>query len=438
MYWRTDFSEVSRETLTRRLTGAGELHASGVRVPVGAREVSLTARGIGRDVELRLTVGDERGRLRTLPLRRRGAGTVSARLPSPRLRVLGLQLTLPALEQFFLAHRETEGGVSATPTATLVFGPLRARSQHRSWLLTDWRGWRLPSGDSVVRSGGGVRLNVVFQETGASLAFRPTEPTDGRVMPVVTSPDVAAAAGGVGSRTVLDFEDVQIPVSVVGVAKRMPTVPSGSGPFVLAEQSWLSTAINAGAPGRGTAAEVWISAGDEHAAESSLRRPPFAALSVTSRSSIEHRLATDPLAHATALALGAAAIVALLLAVLGFWVSIVSELRDERSDFFDLEAQGLAPAGLRAQLRARAVALLALGLTGGVCLGLLLSGLVVSLVRISATTASPDPPLRFDPAWIAMGLLTAALVVLAVGVAEGTSAAAFRDARPRRTSWSLE
>ena len=432
MYWRSDFSAMPRQTLVQRLTRAGRLRPTGVALPAGATKVTLAVRGVGREVELRLTVEDERGRVHAIPLRRRQSPNVSARLPRTRLRVLGLQLALPALEQFFLAHRETEGGVAATPTATLDLGPLRAGSD----VVTDWSGWRLASGGSVVRSGGRVRISVAFQETGASLVFRPKEPTDGRVLSVVASPDIAAAAGGSGA--VLDFQNVQVPVRIVGVATRAPTVASESGPFVLAEQSWLSTAINAAAPGQGTPDEVWISTRNGPATAAALHRPPFAALLVTSRSSIEHRLATDPLAHATALALGAAAIVALLLAVLGFWVSIVSELRDERSDLYDLEVQGLAPAGLRAQLRARAVMLIALGLAGGLVLGVLLSRLVVSLVRISATTTSPEPPLRFDPAWLATGVLTVALLVLALGVAEATSSAAFRDARPRRTSWSLE
>jgi hypothetical protein len=242
----------------------------------------------------------------------------------------------------------------------------------------------------------------------------------------------------VGHTTVLDFQDARIRARVVGVARRLPSVPSDSGPFVLADESWLSTATNAGSPGRGTPNEIWLSARDDRLAAAALRRPPFSSLAVASRSETEHRLATDPLAHATGLALGATALVALALAVLGLWVGVLSELRDERSDFYDLEAQGVAPAGLRAQLRARAAMLVALGLAGGALLGLILSRLVVSLVRISGTTAVPEPPLRFDAAWLATGLLFAALLVLALLVAEGTSLAAFRDERPSRTSWSLE
>src|SRR5207248_1222397 len=96
-----------------------------------------------------------------------------------------------------LARQLTRAGElrpAAVPSATLVLGPLRAHSRGRSLLLTDWRGWRLPTGGSVVRADGRVRLGVAFQNTGAGLVFRPKEPTDGRLMPVVTSRDVAAAA----------------------------------------------------------------------------------------------------------------------------------------------------------------------------------------------------------------------------------------------------
>jgi ABC-type antimicrobial peptide transport system permease subunit len=238
---------------------------------------------------------------------------------------------------------------------------------------------------------------------------------------------------------VLDFQDVRIPVRIVGVAARMPTVPESSGPFVLTDAGWLSTALDSHAPGEGTPNEVWLSAaGDRAAVAAALRKPPFASLVVSSRADRERQLAHDPLAHATAVVLGAAGIVALALAVLGFWVGVVSELRDERSDFYDLEAQGLPPERLRAQLRTRGVILVGLGVAGGAGLGALLSLLVVSLVRVSGTTGVPEPPLLFDPAWLVSGLGILILALAALLVAEGTSLAAFRSARPERASWSLE
>ena len=421
MFWRSDFG-------SRPRLAAGAIRLAGLRVPAGT--VSLDTGGSDRGLDVRLAIEDARGRVRTVPLRPQRGG-LAADLPAGRL--VGLQFALTNLQQFALAHRETEAEVTTAPTGTIELGPLRAGSR----VLTDWRGWRLP-GASLARSGERVRLAFTFPDTGASLSFRPPEPTDGRPLPVVVSPDLASAAGGVGHTTVLDFQDVRVPARIVGVARRLPTVPADSGPFVLAEESRLSTATNAGAPGRGTPNEIWLSARGEHDAAAALRRAPFSSLAVASRREIEHRLATDPLAHATELALGAAALVALVLALLGFWVGVLSALRDERSDFYDLEAQGVAPAGLRAQLRARAAILLALGLAGGALLGLLLSRLVVSLVRISGTTTVPEPPLRFDAAWLATSLLFAGLLVLALLVAEWTSLAAFRDDRPSRTSWSLE
>ena len=431
LHWRSDFSPLSPEAIGRRLAPNGEPHLAGVPLPAGATTVSVPARARGAAVDVRLVVRDDRGRTKLLPLGvlPRRAPILSAHIPRGTTQLLGLELMLPANEQFFAAHREAE--LTTVPGGQLLLGSLRAGRR----LVTTWRGWAFPPG-SVARRPGGVRLAYTFQDTGGRFVFRPAQETDGRPMPVIASADLARAAGGVGGRTVLDFQNTTVPARVVGVATRVPTL--GSGPFVLADAGWLSTAIEANAPGEGRPNEVWLSTPHGRAAAAALRRRPFSSLVVASRASIEHRLATNPLAHATALALAAGGIVALLLAALGFWVAIVSELRDERSDFFDLEAQGIPPAGLRAQVRMRGVILLTVGLAGGIVLAALLSRLVVSLVRVAATTAIPEPPLRLDSAWLVSGLGTLALVALMLLVVEGTSLAAFRSARPERASWSLE
>jgi hypothetical protein len=93
---------------------------------------------------------------------------------------------------------------------------------------------------------------------------------------------------------------------------------------------------------------------------------------------------------------------------------------------------------MRRQLRVRGVILLTVGVAGGLALAVLLSRLVVSLIRVSATTGVPEPPLRLDPNWLAGGLGIAGLLFAALLVAEGASLAAFRGSRPERASWSLE
>jgi hypothetical protein len=436
--WRSDFSSLPLSTIARKLSANGEPHLRGVRIPAGTETLSTTARLRGADVLASIVAADARGRISLLPLGRvRPPETrLAARVPAgSRLRVLGIQLALPESEAFMLAHDEAEGEVSAAPSGEVAVGPLVAGKR----VLTDWHDWTLSTGGDVLPRANGATIRFAFPDTGLRLVFRPAQPTDGQVMPVVASPDVARAAGGVGATTVLDFQDTHVDARIVGVASRLPTVPADAGAFVLGDAAWLSTAIDSDAPGEGTPNEIWLSApGDGSIAGRALRRPPFSSLVVDSRAAVEDRLAGDPLAHATALALGAAGLVALVLAVLGFWVGVVSELHDEKSDFFDLEAQGLPPADMRRQLRMRGVILLVLGFAGGLALAVLLSRLVVSLIRVSGTTGVPEPPLRLDPDWLVAGLGIAALMLAALLVAEGASLAAFRGSRPERASWSLE
>jgi hypothetical protein len=439
LHWRPDYSSSSQASLAGRLAAGGEPRLTGPALPPGPSRVTLRVRVHGIDVRLALVVADATGRARTVTLGHVEQGThvVSAGIEGGgAVRVTGLQLTLPTVEQFFLAHREAEGDVAAPPSGTLDLEPLRVAGGRA---VTAWEGWRLRGGGRLAHAGpAGTRVRFAFQDTGGTLLLRPRQPTDGRALPVVVSPDLAAAAGGTGSRIVLDFQDVQVPAVIRATAARVPGIPADAGSFAVADRTALSTAIDADAPGEGTPNEVWLAADDPAAVARALARPPFASLDVSSRGALERTLAGDRLARATAVALLAGALVALALAAIGFWVGVLSELRDERSDFFDLEAQGLPPERLRAQLRVRALIVVGLALCGGVVLGLVLARLVVSFVHVSASTALPEPPLRLDPAWPESLGVVVLIAVLALLVAELTSLRSFRGERPERASWSLE
>ena len=439
LHWRPDYSSSSQASLAKRLAGGGELRLTGPALPAEPSQLSLHVRVRGLDVRLSLVVADRAGRTRTVPLGHvePGEHTVSARVGGgARLHVTGLQLTLPTVEQFFLAHREAEGSIAAPPSGTLDLGPLRVAG---GAVVTGWNGWLLKGGGSLGHAAGAaVRLHFAFQDTGGTLLLRPRQPTDGHALPVVVSPDLAAAAGGPGARLVLDFQDVQVPAVIRATATRFPGIPADTGSFVVADGTSLSTAVDADAPGEGMPNEVWVASGHPAAAGRALARPPFSSLVVASRGALQRELGGDRLAHATAVALLAGALVALALAAIGFWIGVLSELRDERSDFFDLEAQGLPPERLRAQLRVRALVVVGIALCFGVALGLVLARLVVSFVHVSASTALPEPPLRLDPAWPESLGVVVAIAVLALVVAEITSLRSFRAERPERASWSLE
>jgi len=435
--WRSDLSSLSPAAIVRKLSADGEPRLAGVTIPAGTTTLSTAAQLRGTDVLAWLVLADAQGRTSLVPLGhvpRKGKLTAHIH-PSGPLRVVGIRLGLSVSDAFQFAHRGAEAENAQAPAGEVRLGPLTAGSR----VLTDWHGWTLSAGGDALPRTGGTTIRFAFPDTGLRPVFRPEQPTDDQLMPVVVSPDIAQAAGGVGETVVLDFEDTQITGRIIGVATRMPTIPAGQGPFVLADGPWLSTAIGANAPGEGDPNEIWISApGEQDRVAAALGRPPFTSLAVDSRIADERQLAGDPLAHATVVALGAAGLVALALAVLGFWVGVVSELHDEKSDFFDLEAQGLAPADMRRQLRMRGVILLVLGFVGGLALAALLSQLVVSLIRVSGTSATPEPPLRLDPDWLVGGLGVAAVMLAALLVAEGASLAAFRGSRPERASWSLE
>jgi hypothetical protein len=439
--WRSDFSSLPAQALAERLAPTRAPRLTRIPLPAATTRLTVAAGVHGSDVEVGLVVDRPDGRLEVLRFGglHEGTATLAAGVTTAtHPHVVGLQLALPTTEQFFLAHRETEGSVNAAPTGVLELGPLRAQlAGGGERVVTDWRGWSLGTGGHVTRRSSSADVTFVFQDTGGHLVFRPAEATDGKPIPLVVSPDIARVVGA-GTTVTIDFQSLTLSGHVVGVAGRMPTVTNASTPFVLADERWLSTAIDAAAPGQGTPNEVWIATADGQAAAAALRRPPFSKLVISSRTALERELETDPLAHATGVALGAAAVVALALALLGFWLGVAGELRDERSDFFDLEAQGLPPEGLRAQLRMRAGILVAVALAAGVGLGAILSQFVVSLVRISATNVVPQPPLQLDTPTLTVGVATLALAALAFVIVEGSAAAAFRSARPEQASWSLE
>ena len=116
--------------------------------------------------------------------------------------------------------------------------------------------------------------------------------------------------------------------------------------------------------------------------------------------------------------LGAAAAVALVLAAVGVLLATAAALRDDGAALHDLEALGVDPATLRADVRLRAGALAGLGVLAGLAVGAGLLGLVVGAVQLTAAGAAAVPPLvAVVPwtTWVAGAVAFAALV--AAGVA---------------------
>ena len=433
MRWRSDYSALGTRELSRRVGADGPAQLRGVRLPLGPVALRLSARITGIPLHLDLVVQEPTGDLGFVSLGDHPAGShdLSAGLPAAAgtRQLVGLSFDVSPEALATYLHGEVEGAGGVVPRGTLSLGPLSADGH----VLTTWRGWKARGG-ARIQAG---RLSYRFGQT-QTIYVRLPQATDGRPLPVIASPDVARTASG--RHLTLDFGGVKVPALVVGTARRFPDSETAGEGFVIADEGRLSTMLDSELPGTGTPGELWlsVSAASSARVKQQLKRPPFSALAVASRRDIERNLAGDPLARGIELTLGAAAIIALVLALLGIGVALVSELRDERGDLVDLEAQGVSPETLRKQFRWRAALVIALGALGGLGLGLLLSAIAVSLIRVSGTATSPEPPLRLGAPWLVAAAGLGALLVVAALLVEAATRRAFRGETPGRVAWSLE
>ena len=278
-------------------------------------------------------------------------------------------------------------------------------------------------------SGSATRLGYVLTPDRDG-TFRPRQPTDGTPLPVLATPRVAAESGPHGIIP-LQVEGEQVAARIVGIVRRFPSV---AGDAVVAARQPASTILDTRSPGLGTTDELWVNVppATEEAARTALTQAPFTQLALQSRADTLAELKADPLARGSLLTLAGTAAVALLLALLGLLLTVVGDIRDDRGDLFDLEAQGASPATIRAHLRLRAALVAAFGIAGGLALGAILTSLVISLVSVTASASLAEPPLRLVVDLPLLAIAAAAYLLLAallVGLAT-----ALRERAPSRAA----
>ena len=325
-------------------------------------------------------------------------GRVSAAVPRGAT-LVGLRILPPPR----LQERGADAGRSVTGTIDL--GPI-AGADYREWLGV---------GGAAYRAG---RLVVTLTDA-ADTWFRPRQALDGKTLPALVSPALAALADPSG-RLGLQVGGRVVAVRAVRTVARFP---STRGDFAVVDRRGLETALNLAEPGSGFPTEVWANARTtdaERAARATLRRPPFDALVLDSRVEREAALRDDPIARGSLAMLAVAAAAAFLLALLAVALTTIADLRDDREALLDLESQGAPPVLLRRLVRTRQLIVGALGVVGGVLAGLLLAAIVVDVVAVSASATPPVPPL--EPTLdltvalagvVALGLLAAAVVWVA-------------------------
>ena len=395
--WRSDFAHESLASLGRKLTPRSAALRL-LTLPSG-RQFTLPVAATGDNVGIRAFFRSRLGDYVAVSLGNTRANqrvVLHGRIPFRHATLAELELDILNGGRL-TANAGT--GIQPSAKGALVFGTPRVNGKAVRGGFGRWIGTGGVGGSKA-------KLGYVLTPDRTGV-FRPAQPTDGLAMPVLVTPKIAAVAGPRGI-VPLDIEGESVPGRIVGVVQRFPSIV---GDAVVADITQAGTRLNTLSAGLGTANELWLSGSIP---------PDVPQVSVQSHAETLAQLQSDPLARGALLTLAGTAAVALLLALLGLVLSVVSDVRDDRGELFDLEAQGAAPATITAHLRLRALLVAAFGIVGGLALGAILCALVIALVSVTASAAEPEPPLQLSldlPLLVLAALLYVALAVLLVGAA---------------------
>jgi hypothetical protein len=416
--WRESDGSAPLAVLARRLEPGAPVRVPGPLLPPGTRWLSLTASSPRLGVDVTADLRDPQGAIRQIAFGTAGAGVAILRAPVPRGRweLEALELDEPAGLAITNGHQNSENPAGATQFHSRVtLGPLLAlRGPGQSplrVLLGGWRGVGAAATTAHVRRGAVTMVD--FVTSGTPGVLRPAQPTDTHPVPVLTDPQTAASAGP-GGRMAMTVDGLPVVVRVVGILRRFPTLPPGAAGFLVADQPTLAAALDAQLPGQGRADELWITAAHPSRLRAALGSGELAQLDSSFRADLDHRLQDAPVARGVLGTLVALTALSAVLAAMGLLVALLGATRDERLES-DLEAQGVGPRGLQAELRVRLALASVLGVVAGLAIAALLTRLAVASVRAAGAVANPRPPLVTVVPWAALAAWGAGeLAVLAL------------------------
>jgi len=410
--WRSDWG-TSKRSLAAAVAPHGPTDVRGVAIRGATLRVAVGP----SVVSYRATVEQPDGSFRLLDLGRADAHratTLTADLP-PRAR--GGRLVSLTLVPPRIIERGSDEGVALRGTTTVrVVGAS----------LDRWLG----EGGVVARAAGNPgALQVAYTLTPQRIGrVRARQATDDSPPAAAVTTALGRLAGGIGHDLPLRIGGDDVTVRVAAIVDR---IPGTSGDAVLADLGALTTAIDTVTPGAANVSELWldVAPGGQARVDTALSRRPFAVVEKESRAALEADARRDPLGHGTLLALAASALAALALAAAGLVLAIRADLRDDRGELTDLEAQGATPGVLRRVVAARAALVGVIGTVVGALAGIALAYLVTRVVSVTARADAPEPPLAttVDPLVLAVG--AAAFAAAAAALVVWTTRRAFADPR---------
>ncbi|MFN0284790.1 MAG: hypothetical protein ACKVZ6_22790, partial [Kineosporiaceae bacterium] len=303
-----------------------------------------------------------------------------------RLHLVALTVRQPTDEATRTQHALGEGSRDLT-VPNGAFG-LAGVSVDGAAVDAPWTGW---TGTGLTVGAGGAAARLAYRITEGSLVLTPRANgpgSDGTPLAVAVDPATAATARGGLVTIVLDQRSVS--ARVVAVLPRFPTMPDGR--FAVTDVAALGRLVDLDEPGVGTPTEIWVDLPDP-APAAALSAAPFDRLDVRQRVRTEARLSSDPVAVGARGLLAAGALLTLLVAAAALVLLVAAEASDDAAQSYAWEADGVAPGTLRGALWWRAVAVVLPAVPAGVVVGIVLSRATSRLVAVTATAATPQPPL---------------------------------------------
>jgi hypothetical protein len=430
--WTHVVGGVDAASAARSITAGSK--NQGILVPAGSTRITVPVTGDLSQVTLTAWLRSADGRDRGVLLDAAGgtaSGAVPANLAAP-VRLFALALAQSSDYTTIQQHHLGEGGTNIQGlSGTLALGPPRFDGGG-SDAVPDWSGWGSTTAEVNAAN---RRMTVGYKLTGNRIVIRPGTGTLAAPIPVLADPVTAAHAGNRLLPLVMNGNE-PVQARVVGVVRRFPTLGTR---FLVADAGALADALDAREPGTGSVTELWLAAPDSSTAAltRALATSPYDQLHVSTRDSRTRQLQADPLARGATALLSASALLALLIAALSVVLLVVAEQRDDSTELYAWESDGLPPRTLRMSLFARACAVVAVAVPGGLLVGVALSTVTTRLVTVTAVGTTPNPPLHLaiGPVW--------ALVSLAGGIAIGllaaaaVASAALRERLPRRPEEEL-
>jgi hypothetical protein len=400
--WREDFSDTPITELAERLDGDPKgVRLQGIEIPEDARELELPVRVAGASAMLQLAIQRRDGTFgRLLPARDTRPGRATLVAPVPRADRGG---TAVAFEVTV-----SSGGSGTSSLGEVEPGTLTARrADGTRTRLTDFADW-MPATEGSFDLTYGGRRTFEYSIAGSAgyLAVRPQQPAAREPVPVLATPGLARTvrSGNLFARVP---GGGQIRLRIVGRIRHMPTATASE--TAVADVGRLYAALNTQFPGLATVSERWrVGTGLQPDRGEELR------LATVARAAER-----DPLTKGVVLALRVLAVLGGLVALAAAGLAVAGAARDRGGEQAELEAIGVRPKTLQAQMVAVALASAAAGLAAGVLGGAALTSRFPALLALGADGRTPLPELLPEfpwPAALAAAVAAAVAITLAAAV----------------------